>query len=90
MDPLGLLRVQLLLGDGEDVAGLLPQRQDPATLLLPADHHALQDAVQLDRVLHADEALDAVPWIFITGGCSRRGAQWMGVVLYNKTAYNTM
>ena len=29
-------------------------------------------------------------WVFIKGGCSRRGVQWMGVVLYNKTAYNTM
>ena len=25
-------------------------------------------------------------WVFIKGGCSRRGVQWMGVVLYNKTA----
>ena len=24
------------------------------------------------------------------GGCSRRGVQWMEVVLYNKTAYNIM
>ena len=29
-------------------------------------------------------------WLFIKGGCSRRGVQWMGVVLYNKTAYNIM
>ena len=27
---------------------------------------------------------------FISGGCSRRGVQWMGVVLYNKPAYNIM
>ena len=26
----------------------------------------------------------------ITGGCSRRGAQWMGVVLYSKIIYNIM
>ena len=26
-------------------------------------------------------------WVFITGGCSRRGMQWMGVVLYNKLTY---
>ncbi len=29
-------------------------------------------------------------WIFIKGGCSRRAVQWMGVVLYSKTAYNIM
>ena len=27
-------------------------------------------------------------WVFITGGCSGRGVQWMGVVLYNILAYN--
>ena len=27
-------------------------------------------------------------WVFITGGCSGRGVQWMGVVLYNKLVYN--
>ena len=27
-------------------------------------------------------------WVFITGGCSRRGLQWMGVVLYNQLVYN--
>ena len=26
-------------------------------------------------------------WVFITGGCSRRGVQLMGVVLYNKLVY---
>ena len=25
-----------------------------------------------------------VGWVFITGGCSGRGVQWMGVVLYSK------
>ena len=25
-------------------------------------------------------------WVFIKGGCIRRGVQWMGVVLYNKEA----
>ena len=29
-------------------------------------------------------------WVFITGGCSGRGVQWMGVVLYNRTAYTIM
>ena len=29
-------------------------------------------------------------WVFIKGGCSRRGVQWMGVVLHSKTAYNIM
>ena len=27
-------------------------------------------------------------WVFIKGGCSRRGVQWMGLVLYDKTACN--
>ena len=27
-------------------------------------------------------------WVFITGGCSGRGMQWIGVVLYNKLVYN--
>ena len=27
-------------------------------------------------------------WVFIKGGCSWRGVQWMGVVLYSKTAYH--
>ena len=27
-------------------------------------------------------------WVFIAGGCIRSGVQWMGVVLYSKTAYN--
>ena len=26
-------------------------------------------------------------WVFITGGCSGRGLQWMGVVLYNQHIY---
>ena len=29
-------------------------------------------------------------WVFITGGCSRRGVQWMGVVLHSKLVYNTI
>ena len=29
-------------------------------------------------------------WVFIKGGCSRRGVQWMGVISYNKTAHNIM
>ena len=27
-------------------------------------------------------------WVFITGGCSGMGVQWMGVVLYNKLVNN--
>ena len=27
-------------------------------------------------------------WVFITGGCSGRGVQWMGVVLYDKLVNN--
>ena len=27
-------------------------------------------------------------WVFITGECSGRGVQWMGVVLYHKLVYN--
>ena len=29
-----------------------------------------------------------VGWVFIKGGCSGRGVQWIGVVLYNKLVYN--
>ena len=29
-------------------------------------------------------------WVFIKGGCSRRGVQWMGVALYNHTDCNIM
>ena len=29
-------------------------------------------------------------WIFGRGGCSGRGVQWMGVVLYNKLVCNIM
>ena len=29
-------------------------------------------------------------WIFITGGCSGRGVQWIGVALYSKTDYTIM
>ena len=35
------------------------------------------------RVLKVAESKD---WVFITGGCSGRGVQWMGVVLYSKTS----
>ena len=48
-----------------------------------------------DEVLAA-RRLQPVPrrfgafWIFIRGGCSGWGVQWMGVVLYNRTAYNLM
>ena len=27
-------------------------------------------------------------WVFIRGGCSGRGVQWMGVVLHSKLVYN--
>ena len=29
-------------------------------------------------------------WILCRGGCSRRGVQWMGVVLYSNLVYNTI
>ena len=29
-------------------------------------------------------------WVFIKGGCSRRGVQWIGVLSCNKTAYHIM
>ena len=29
-------------------------------------------------------------WVFITGGCSGSGVQWMRVVLYNKLVYNSI
>ena len=35
--------------------------------------------------------IDSLPqWVFITGGCSRRGVQWMGVVLHSKAVHNTI
>ena len=34
------------------------------------------------------ENMVGVNWVFITGGCSRRGVQWMGAVLCNKLVYN--
>ena len=30
------------------------------------------------------EIVNKIVWVFIKGGCSRRGVQWMGAVLYNK------
>ena len=27
-------------------------------------------------------------WVFISGGCSGRGVQWIGVVSYNKLVHN--
>ena len=29
-------------------------------------------------------------WVFIKGGCSGRGVQWMGVVLCSKIVHNTI
>ena len=56
--------------------------------------------LQIGRVLGRERAAQArvlenhvgvaCEWVFITGGCSRMGVQWMGVVLYDKTAYNLM
>ena len=44
------------------------------------------------RELGSDDAAAAergeVAWVFITGGCSGRGVQLMGVVLYSKLVYN--
>ena len=40
--------------------------------------------------LYTKEPSKLCLWVFIKGGCCRRGVQWMGVVLYNKTAYNIM
>ena len=30
----------------------------------------------------------SLPSVFITGRCSGRGVQWIGLVLYNKLMYN--
>ena len=32
--------------------------------------------------------LTSYNWVFITGGCSGMGVEWMGVVLSNKPVYN--
>ena len=42
----------------------------------------------LHPAILAGEAARRLRWVFITGGGSGRGVQWMGVVSYNKTAYN--
>ena len=36
--------------------------------------------------LALDSCQNGIVWVFITGGCSGRGVQWMGVRLYNKTS----
>ena len=48
-----------------------------------------QHAVQHGRV-RAEDDEDELGWVFITGGCSVRGVQWIGVVSYNKTVYNVI
>ena len=48
------------------------------------DAQVLQQVVQL-LDLHRPGA-----WVFITGGCSGRGVQWIGVVLYSKLVHNTI
>ena len=48
----------------------------------------------LDRAMLSEvseEGPSSCPiWILCRGGCSGRGVQWMGVILYSKTAYNRM
>ena len=60
----------------QGVNGLVAQEEDLVGLRLEQVRH------------HLGLYIDA--WVFIKGGCSRRGVQWMGVVLYNKTAYLMM
>ena len=45
-------------------------------------------AVCRDASGESKNLLETPDWVFITGGCSGRGVQRMGVVLYNKIAYN--
>ena len=44
---------------------------------------------QVEKRLDGFEPLPrCVCWVFITGGCSGRGVQWMGAELCNKLVYN--
>ena len=44
---------------------------------------------QLARLLRVTGAVGPMrTWAFITGGCSGRGVQWIGVVLCNKLVYS--
>ena len=52
-------------------------------------HHLEADRLET-LILLAIHRLPLRAWVFITGGCSRRGVHWMGVVLCSKTAYNIM
>ena len=50
----------------------------------------LQVAVEVVVHCREGDTLRAVgrAWILCRGGCSRRGVQWIGVVLYDKLVYN--
>ena len=37
-----------------------------------------------------NDNISRMSWVFITGGCSGRGVQGMGVVLYSKLVYNVI
>ena len=39
------------------------------------------------EIMKTDRKQIQTPWVFITGGCSGRGVQWIGVVLYKKLVY---
>ena len=54
----------------------------------PKATHDARRSIQREEVSTRKERgyLQRWHWVFITGGCSRRGVQRMGVVLYNKTS----
>ena len=52
----------------------------PPFVLHVSVHHEIAEASKHKHEEHI--------WVFITGGCSGRGMQQMGVVLYNKLVYN--
>ena len=49
-----------------------------------------QDRQRAGALQGAAKSAATYYWVFIKGGCSGRGVQWMGVALYNKTAYTIM
>ena len=53
--------------------------------ILPPSRSAWRKLVEVTGTRRA-----RLQWVFITGGCSGRGMQWMGVVLDNKLVHNSI
>ena len=54
--------------------------------------HIIHDQFRVVPRSRADgvDAKRKQTWVIIKGGCSRRGVQWMGVVLHSKLVHSTM